>query len=205
MATTPAKGWPYPVGTDFVVDGDNAMRAISEMLDARMGRYVITPTGVVNGTINADGSVTANAASGFVELRGIFTARFRLYVIEFDVSGTGSAPLQVRCMQGAAMVQAAGSYTSQMWVASGATPISSVITGATYGQVGQVNSALHSGAVWVYDPLNVASQTRLRGDDMGGGLPGGAGILRLQAAAEDGLAFAKGTGTTTGWLKVFGM
>ena len=34
MANT-AGGLPYPVGTDFVVDGDNAMRALAEASDAR--------------------------------------------------------------------------------------------------------------------------------------------------------------------------
>lgn len=34
MATTPS-GWPYPQGTDFVVDGDNAIRALADMLEAR--------------------------------------------------------------------------------------------------------------------------------------------------------------------------
>lgn len=32
MATT-GRGLPYPVGTDFLVDGDNAIRALAEALD----------------------------------------------------------------------------------------------------------------------------------------------------------------------------
>ena len=35
MANTPG-GLPYPVGTDFVVDGDNAIRALAEALDRRV-------------------------------------------------------------------------------------------------------------------------------------------------------------------------
>lgn len=36
MATTPG-GLPYPVGTDLVVDGDNAIRALAEAVEAKYG------------------------------------------------------------------------------------------------------------------------------------------------------------------------
>lgn len=36
MANTPG-GLPYPIGTDRVVDGDNAIRALAEAVEARIG------------------------------------------------------------------------------------------------------------------------------------------------------------------------
>lgn len=40
MATTPApNSIPYPVGTDRVMDGDNAMQAIAERVDTRLGKW----------------------------------------------------------------------------------------------------------------------------------------------------------------------
>lgn len=41
MATTP-KGAPYPVGSDLVVNGDNAIQALAEWVDARPGIAVMT-------------------------------------------------------------------------------------------------------------------------------------------------------------------
>lgn len=205
MANTPAKGWPYPLGTDFVVDGDNAIRAVSEMLDARMGMYVITPTSVANGVINADGSVSGNAASGFVELRGVFTSRFRTYKVMYNIVSGGTSPLALRFMQGATQVIVTGGYASQNWLANGAS-LSGGSTTANYAVVGSVSSANQNGEVTVFDPTDPAITTRAQSTTMGGGLPGGAGILRTGAAlVEDGIAFQKLTGATIGWFKVYGL
>lgn len=203
-ANTPNKGWPYPTGTDFVVDGDNAIRAVAEALDARMGMYVVTPTSVSGGTINSDGSVTVNQSTGMVELRGVFTTRFRTYRIEYDFQGTASAILLMRYMTGTTIQQAASAYTTQNWAASGAA-VSAAATTQTYGIVSSVVATLQTGTVMVYDPLNATTGTRAYSTILGSGLPGGGGIVRNAAALEDGVAFQKGTGTTVGWIKVYGM
>lgn len=36
MASTP-KGYPYPVGTDRVADGDDAIKSLAEFVDVRLG------------------------------------------------------------------------------------------------------------------------------------------------------------------------
>src|SRR4051812_29460424 len=80
MATTP-NGVPYPLGTDHVVDGDDAIHALATFLDPAYGPYipyVPTFTGLTPGTsavvvaryqqvgkgVRAWGSVTLG--SGFV-------------------------------------------------------------------------------------------------------------------------------------------
>jgi hypothetical protein len=49
MANTP-KGYPYPVGTDRVADGDNVIQALAEKVDGSLGLaagglVTITPSG----------------------------------------------------------------------------------------------------------------------------------------------------------------
>ena len=46
MATTPG-GLPYPVGTDFVVDGDDAIHALATALDPRVDDTGWITTGLV--------------------------------------------------------------------------------------------------------------------------------------------------------------
>ena len=94
MATT-AHGYPYPLGTDRVMDGDNVMQALAEKVEARLrggtwsGYYVITAAtnarGSVNvtfpvGTFTAVPNVTANCLNEFMEF---FTA------IAMNVIATG--------------------------------------------------------------------------------------------------------------------
>jgi hypothetical protein len=80
MATTPG-GLPYPIGTDFVVDGDNAIRALAEELDGEIySRWAMASgmqplvggfvawTGVKTGsdvsTLNGDKTIITLAKSG---------------------------------------------------------------------------------------------------------------------------------------------
>jgi len=80
MATTPG-GLPYPIGTDFVVDGDNAIRALAEELDgeiysrwaflsgmqALVGGFVVwngVKTGSDVSTLSADKTVITLAKTG---------------------------------------------------------------------------------------------------------------------------------------------
>lgn len=56
MGTT-AKGYPYPEGTDLVVDGDNAIKALAEAIDAKLP-YAATAGRVASGNIAADGVKT---------------------------------------------------------------------------------------------------------------------------------------------------
>lgn len=203
MANTPNKGWPYPTGTDFVVDGDNAIRAVSEQLDARMGAYVMMPTSVAGGTINSDGSVTATATTDMVELRGVFTSAFKRYRVMWSFEGTSASILIFRFLVGNVPSAAAGGYVSQTWAASGSAVVGATTTN-TYGVASQIIGNIQSGDMNVINALDPAKATNAYGTGYGSGLPGGFGTYRATAAVEDGIAFQKGSGTTPGWVKVIG-
>jgi len=40
MATTPIYGWPYPVGTDRVMDGDNAIAALAQAIETTLSNVL---------------------------------------------------------------------------------------------------------------------------------------------------------------------
>lgn len=48
MPANTAKGWPYPVGTDRVADGDDAIKALAEKLDALLGYGIAAGSVVIN-------------------------------------------------------------------------------------------------------------------------------------------------------------
>ena len=65
MANTPT-GWPYPVGTDRVMDGDNVIAALATMADTRLGRGLAAGTvsvPIVTIGVNATVAVTFPACS----------------------------------------------------------------------------------------------------------------------------------------------
>lgn len=62
---TPGLKIPYPLGTDRVMDGDNAMQAIAERVDLVMGAGA---TGSVSAAPNYVGTGTANKRGGMVSL-----------------------------------------------------------------------------------------------------------------------------------------
>lgn len=51
MGSTTVDGLPYPVGTDRVMDGDDAMKALAEALTGRSAR-VATGSGSITGAAN---------------------------------------------------------------------------------------------------------------------------------------------------------
>jgi hypothetical protein len=204
MGATPVKGWPYPVGTDKVVDGDNAIKAVADMLDARMGMYVCKPSTVLNGTINPDGSVTANASSGWVELRGVFSAAFRFYRVVYAITGGNAVAAAARLMVGTAQVQDAGAYPTQRWFASGSS-LQGAQSTDNLAYIGSVLAAQHQGELLVFNPADATQPTSWVGSDLAASLPGGAGMMRAVNAAEDGIAIQKTAADTKGYIKVFGL
>lgn len=79
MANTP-KGFPYPVGTDRVMDGDDAIRALATAVDTAVG---VIAAGVVSVTTPASGA--GQAAVTFPV--GRFTA---LPFMALTLVGTGA-------------------------------------------------------------------------------------------------------------------
>lgn len=60
MSPTTPHGYPYPLGTDRLADGDDVMRDLAQAIDTRLGVYaagVVTPPIVAAGA-NANVAVT---------------------------------------------------------------------------------------------------------------------------------------------------
>jgi L-aminopeptidase/D-esterase-like protein len=58
MGSQTAKGYPYPIGTDRVMDGDNAIQALAEAIDTKAG---VAAAGV--GTVTVGGSGGSGTAA----------------------------------------------------------------------------------------------------------------------------------------------
>lgn len=68
MPANTAKGYPYPLGTDRLMDGDDAIKALAEAIDARIG---VVAAGSVSVPVSS-GSATGTVAVTFPV--GRFTA-----------------------------------------------------------------------------------------------------------------------------------
>jgi hypothetical protein len=69
MPSTTAHGYPYPVGTDRVTDGDNAIQALAERIDTTLGAIA---SGVANVTF--PGAVPGSTITVVTLPAGRFTA-----------------------------------------------------------------------------------------------------------------------------------
>jgi len=68
MANT-SRGYPYPVGTDRVADGDNAMQALAEKVDSQLGYGICSGDAI----IPAPGTAGASASVSVTFPVGLFT------------------------------------------------------------------------------------------------------------------------------------
>lgn len=76
MATT-ALGFPYPLGTDRVMDGDDAIRALAEAVDSKLG-VTAAGAGVIVGTGAATAQVVVTLPAGrFVAAPSAVVANFK--------------------------------------------------------------------------------------------------------------------------------
>ena len=78
MATTPG-GLPYPVGTDKVVDGDNAIRALAEALEPK----VLISSGVVTFKAGITGACRLHKIGRLVVIDGSFAKATDFVANEF--------------------------------------------------------------------------------------------------------------------------
>jgi hypothetical protein len=60
MPNATPKGFPYPVGTDFLAQGDDAIKALAEALDA----FLFTPTAWIYPALGAGWSTPSGPGSG---------------------------------------------------------------------------------------------------------------------------------------------
>ena len=161
------------------------------------GAYLIRPTGT-NGTIQPNGHVTPPPASTLValELRGVFTSRFRRYMIVGDWTVQGGANgLELQFMNGAVVDSAAQYYGQNQSNASTAVNTSAV--SAVTNLAGVAVAGIDHAATWmIFSPAESALRTRMTFEHMcinsGTGLSlGGGGHLTLKA--HDGIVFRLST------------
>jgi hypothetical protein len=84
MGSQTPHGYPYPVGTDRVMDGDNAIQALAEAVDAHLRR------GVASGSISMP--ITAVNTTAFATVTfpaGRFTAT---PIVATAVGASGATP-----------------------------------------------------------------------------------------------------------------
>lgn len=85
MATT-VGGLPYPVGTDKVVDGDDAIKALAEAVDARPYAALrrTTALSIIAGTVVLNDNFDSVAARNFTHAAGVLTVgRSGVYAVTF--------------------------------------------------------------------------------------------------------------------------
>jgi hypothetical protein len=135
-SATVAKGYPYPVGTDRVMDGDDAIRALAESLDADATRVTKATSGgqsvpsqvsapIVWGaaTVNTAGLTKTNTTDWATTVAG-------LYAVHVLLDVNGFQPLNARSYL---IISAGGFYTKAIMLGErtiGAVTVASLPVGA---------------------------------------------------------------------------
>ena len=94
----------------------------SNWVTGENGMYLIRPTSVVNATVGADGAVIPNASVSSISVNGVFTTRYRDYLIRYATrTGTlGGATFLLR----AGGVDHTSDYRTSYLLSSSGTPTS---------------------------------------------------------------------------------
>lgn len=161
--------------------------------------FLIRPTGT-NGTILPNGHVTTGVA-GLValELQGVFTPRFRRYMITGDWTVSGGANgLNLQFMNGAT-VDAAAQYYGQNQ-SNAATSVNTSAVSAVTNLAGVAVAGIDHAATWmIFAPAEDTLRTRMTYQhqvvNSGTGISIGGGA-HLTVKAHDGIVFR--LSTTTG-------
>lgn len=179
MATTPGLALPYPVGTDLIMDGDNAIRALAERVEARLP-WGVLPNGYAQVVADQAGITTAGAdvtgltitvsvaaarrirlssrtRSTFTVLTGSATATVQLYegatlLAEWSMSHSGAGSIYTHGAE-VILTPSAGAHTYKM---------RAVVNGGTMTVQG---SATNPAFIMAEDIGPAVPTRRLRDDD----------------------------------------
>ena len=143
-SSTPKFAIPYPVGTDLLADGDNAMQALAERVEALLSPQ----TGAV---VYGTNVVTAYDGSAVYKSGGVIVLRFGLTTTVGVASGgtllttpVGFRPIaQTRCVgwNVTAGLWAVGSYVGFSWMPTGVLYCEGATTNGQ-GFVGAITSVI---------------------------------------------------------------
>lgn len=89
------------------------------------GLYLIRPTSVVNGSVEADGRVKFNGGQASLLVNGAFSSRFRDYVVEFLLNMTGASGTTIQLTAGGTP------YTGPNYNSQRLTAVGSAVTAAS--------------------------------------------------------------------------
>lgn len=192
------------VGDDVAASIENADRA-----GLNRTKQLLTPTSVVGGTIGTYGAVSFAGASS-VSLDGVFTAEYDWYEIEFNITTSGTASLQL--VLRLAGTDATTGYDTQRTTMVNATLASAQsLNAGNFVMTSPIMAGRHSGTVKLYDPaLAVATTGTILAlitpnpmTTSGGTFVGGP--QHRTATGYDGFTVAPSTGTITGTIRVYGL
>lgn len=169
----------------------------------QLGLNLITPTSVVGGTLNPNGSVSFSAA-GAVSLNGVFSSVYDNYLVKLDVSQSSAvADLNMRLRSAGTDFSAASHLNTLQEIAS-ATPTYSYSATATAITVGRVNgtgggiSRIDIDAPALAQYTNVICQSSDAGANRNT-----SGVVKT-TNQFDGLSVFPSTGTLSGTVRVYG-
>lgn len=198
MATT-NRGWPYPVGTDAVVDGDNAIRAVAEKLDNNLGLTLIK-------TVQTDGTST-------IILDNVFTPNFMSYHVSFSLRHSiATGTNMVMRKNGADYINASGHGISRFYLSSNTGMTASYVATSAF-VIGAGTPTKIAGDLDIYSAQDPTNQLQILGTTGGLGVAGiGNQLVNLsqQMGVTDdftGFRFALTSGGATyanGFVSVYG-
>lgn len=139
------------------------------------GLYLIRPSSVVNGVVEADGSVSVNPSASTLSLNGIFTSRFRNYRILADITFSADSGLTTRMRTGGVDDVGATSYLWSLIGSNGAAVAVGESAGSGF-QMGTSNQTFKSYVMDFFAPALAYSRTMLHWREVA--VPNGGGSAR---------------------------
>lgn len=132
------------------------------------GMYLIRPASVANATVAADGSVIPTAGQSAVQINGVFSSRFRSYVVKFNVATAAAAGAYIRLSSGGVQNMNT-SHNAEVVDANGTALSSNRITNASYWPISYTNANNYSGSLEFLHPASTSGVKQMRADTQGAG------------------------------------
>lgn len=143
--TTPVLALPYPTGSDRVADGDNAMQALAERIEARMPRGFL---GEGIGTTVQGGITTADIIGVTVTLTVPAGRRLRV-TSAVTLGGTQPSWAEFRLMMDGVIVGMAADYANAGHYSTGKPEWAGVPSAGSHTWKVQVSMAQGTGVTYV--------------------------------------------------------
>lgn len=190
------KLWTY-TGTSWISRGEGGMYAI-----------VPDSANLLNATVDLQGVVTLNVpTSQWAEIRNVFTADFRNYLIEYYLSDNGVGLPQLRMMNGTTTQVVANSYTNSGFSVSTGAAISPYYNTNNYSQLAQLAGSIAGGSIRIYEPRSSSRPTIIETSNNTGALLNQGSSLHSGSGAvvSDGFSIARMSSACAGTLRIYGL